>query len=125
MTVGYAPSTQGGRDKPKEQPRRKISVGLNGYFKAVEMGAGRVGDTIYVELNYYEDNGIMLSSASRKQFLIRGHSVDSSRGMTRYPIEEIQRLAESNNCDIDYSMAIEQGLKAVFGLEKVLEIARR
>ncbi|MDO8528397.1 MAG: hypothetical protein Q7S06_00710 [Nanoarchaeota archaeon] len=98
------------------QPRRKIHVGLDGYLNAVGAVPGRMGDSIYVQLVQDEEEGIItvVKGISDVPFTWSGvgytkQSLMRIQGNPCHYVE--QNLAITNNCEVDYSPAIQSGLK--------------
>ena len=103
----------GGEDKP----RRRIYVGLSRSYMDV-----KDGDGIYVAVNLYQKDLIEVRGASYKKFLLEGDSLFAfDKEKKNNPREYIEKLAMENNCEVDYSSAIERGLDLINKLEAMIK----
>ncbi len=101
----------------EEKPRRKIYVGFSRDYMPVGCDSN-----IYVGLNLYQEGIIEVRGVSHNKFLFGGNSVFAfDKEIKNNPCEYIQKLAEENHCEIDYSPAIDRGLNMINRLEAIVE----
>src|SRR4030043_1249962 len=95
-------------------PKRKIYVGFSRSKDFVK----KINDNdIYVGLQLYLKDLVELEGISDKKFLLNSNSIYSFEEIKNNPCEYIEKLARENDCDVDYSPAISQGLFIISRLE--------
>ena len=101
----------------EDSPRKKVYVGFSRDYMPIDSSSD-----IYVGLNLYQKDIIEVKGVSHKKFLFRGNFVFAfDTEIENNPCEYIEKLARENDCDIDYSPAIDRGLNIINRLEDMVE----